>query len=386
MKIMNYIAVLSSIIFALTACNEKSSPVLGDDDLGRTVRFGGQANDNLWHEEAGTIEIPLIFENGASMERMISGKLFIDSLFGGCTEADFVLETTEFSTAGDETLKVKVMLKDNDTLGDWGFRLNFRDLRNVQAVSKSYEVNVKDDERILGFSEKTYEVNEGSSLSLQVMMKGGTARDLTPLVVEVIEDGTTALPEQYTFPTSITPISAGEASQTISLATHRHPTRNDLKLKIKISTTIGATSPGKILADESSVCEVIIRNIDRFVAFKTSEFAGIYEGTCSVPIVSSGFDQDVVAHVKIKSSNLGVDGCELISSSVTIPAGMKSGSVQLKLNEAPTPDTRIVLEIETLIVGQSEDNSLLDPDRFTCICKVPDMAEFSMARVDRKGR
>lgn len=176
---------------ALVGLDSICKVTIEDDDLDRSVRFGRPEGDGLWHEEAGEIEIPLIFENGASTERMISGRVVVDSIYG-CTNDDFTIVEPEFTTAGNETLKLKIKLKDNEDFGEWGFRLAFRDLKNVRAAEKDYVVEVKDDERILGFGELTYEVNEGEALTVTVALKGGNALERTPVQVEVIPDGTTA--------------------------------------------------------------------------------------------------------------------------------------------------------------------------------------------------
>lgn len=120
---------------ALVGLDSICKVTIEDDDLDRSVRFGRPEGDGLWHEEAGEIEIPLIFENGTSTERMISGRVVVDSIYG-CTNDDFTIVEPEFTTAGNETLKLKIKLKDNEDFGEWGFRLAFRDLKTYGQLKR----------------------------------------------------------------------------------------------------------------------------------------------------------------------------------------------------------------------------------------------------------
>lgn len=352
-----------------------------DEDLNRTVRFGGPENDTVWREEAGILEIPLIFEGGTSDEKMITGKITADSLFGGCTNEDFTLETTEFSTTGDAILKVKIKVKDNEAFGDWGFRLNFRELKNVSAITQTYAVRVKDDERILGFKQTAYEVEEGKPILISTFLKGGAAQNHIPISVEVVANGTTALPEQYTMPVTFNQILKGTSTSNFTVRTHQNATREDCVLKLKVFTTAGTASPEKILQDESFECSITIKNTDKSIGFLQSEFFWIAKDTYSIPFTSSGFDTDALVYVKIKSSTLGAGGCELVGNNFTIPAGQKSGNIALKINKEMTPDDRITLEIEKVVFnGTGEDNSLINPDKATAVCRMP-----GTERIDRTG-
>lgn len=321
-----------------------------DDDLDRSVKFGSPEGDGLWHEEAGEIEIPLIFENGASEERMISGQVIVDSIFG-CTNDDFEIIEPEFTTAGNETLKLKIKVKDNDAFGEWGFRLAFRNLKNVRAADKNYVVNIKDDERILGFGASTYEVNEGSALNVTIALKGGNAAERIPVQVEVVPDGTTAEQSQYKLPENINPIYVNNAATTFSLPTYQHSSKEDRVIKLRVSTTAGANTPNKILTDESTECLVTIKNTDRSIGFGSNEMTAPWLGKIQVPIVLADVKEDVIVSVKAKAETL--EGATLTingqapSETVVVPiaANTLTKYVELDLKNLKNADQKITLEI-----------------------------------------
>lgn len=346
---------------ALVGLDSICKVTIEDDDLDRTVRFGRPEGDGLWHEEAGEIEIPLIFENGTSTERMISGKVVVDSIYG-CTNDDLTILEPEFTSAGNETLKLKIKLKDNEDFGEWGFRLAFRELKNVRAAEKNYVVEVKDDERILGFSAPTYEVNEGEALTVTVALKGGNALERIPVLVEVVEDGTTADPAQYTMPGTFNPIYANNSTTTFSLRTHQHASKEDRVVKLRVSTTVGANSPGKILTDESTECLVTIKNTDRSIGFGGSEMTAPWLGKIQVPVILADVDETVVLYVQAKAetidgANLTINGSDPSQSIlVTIPANTPTSYIEVDLKNLKNADQKITLEI-TDVRGEGTVNN-----------------------------
>lgn len=341
---------------ALVGLDSICKVTIEDDDLDRSVRFGRPEGDGLWHEEAGEIEVPLIFENGASTERMISGRVVVDSIYG-CTNDDFTIIEPEFTTAGNETLKLKIKLKDNEDFGEWGFRLAFRDLKNVRAAEKDYVVDIKDDERILGFSELAYEVNEGEALTVTVALKGGNALERIPVQVEVIPDGTTAEPDQYRLPQSLNPIYVNNAATTFSLTTYQHASKEDRVVKLRVSTTAGANTPGKILTDESTECIVTIKNTDRSIGFGSNEMTASWLGKIQVPVVLADVDEDVVLYVKAKAET--IDGATLTidgnapsqEALITIPANTTTKYIEVDLQNLKNADQKITLEITNVRGG-----------------------------------
>ena len=341
---------------ALVGLDSICKVTIEDDDLDRSVRFGRPEGDGLWHEEAGEIEIPLIFENGASTERMISGRVVVDSIYG-CTNDDFTIIEPEFTTAGNETLKLKIKLKDNEDFGEWGFRLAFRDLKNVRAAEKDYVVDIKDDERILGFSELAYEVNEGEALTVTVALKGGNALERIPVQVEVIPDGTTAEPDQYRLPQSLNPIYVNNAATTFSLTTYQHASKEDRVVKLRVSTTAGANTPGKILTDESTECIVTIKNTDRSIGFGSNEMTASWLGKIQVPVVLADVDEDVVLYVKAKAetidgATLTIDGNDPSQEAlITIPANTTTKYIEVDLQNLKNADQKITLEITNVRGG-----------------------------------
>lgn len=352
---------------ALVGLDSICKVTIEDDDLDRSVKFGRPEGDGFWHEEAGEIEIPLIFENGASTERMISGRVVFDSIYG-CTEDDFTIVEPEFTTAGNETLKLKIKLKDNEDFGDWGFRLAFRDLRNVRAAERNYVVEVKDDERILGFGQPTYEVNEGEALTVTVALKGGNAIDRIPVLVEVVPDGTTADPEQYRLPQSINPIYTNNAATTFSLPTYQHASKEDRVLKLRVTTTAGATTPGKILTDESIECLVTIKNTDRSIGFGSAEMTAPWLGKIQVPVVLADIAEDVVLSVKVKpetieGASLTIDGHDPLQEAlISIPANTTTKYIELDVKNLKNADQKITLEItnvrgNTVSMAEINDNT-----------------------------
>lgn len=341
---------------ALVGLDSICKVTIEDDDLDRSVRFGRPEGDGLWHEEAGEIEVPLIFENGASTERMISGRVVVDSIYG-CTNDDFTIIEPEFTTAGNETLKLKIKLKDNEDFGEWGFRLAFRDLKNVRAAEKDYVVDIKDDERILGFSELAYEVNEGEALTVTVALKGGNALERIPVQVEVIPDGTTAEPDQYRLPQSLNPIYVNNAATTFSLTTYQHASKEDRVVKLRVSTTAGANTPGKILTDESTECIVTIKNTDRSIGFGSNEMTASWLGKIQVPVVLADVDEDVVLYVKAKAetidgATLTIDGNDPSQEAlITIPANTTTKYIEVDLQNLKNADQKITLEITNVRGG-----------------------------------
>lgn len=341
---------------ALVGLDSICKVTIEDDDLDRSVRFGRPEGDGLWHEEAGEIEIPLIFENGTSTERMISGRVVVDSIYG-CTNDDFTIIEPEFTTAGNETLKLKIKLKDNEDFGEWGFRLAFRDLKNVRAAEKDYVVDIKDDERILGFSELAYEVNEGEALTVTVALKGGNALERIPVQVEVIPDGTTAEPDQYRLPQSLNPIYVNNAATTFSLTTYQHASKEDRVVKLRVSTTAGANTPGKILTDESTECIVTIKNTDRSIGFGSNEMTASWLGKIQVPVVLADVDEDVVLYVKAKAetidgATLTIDGNDPSQEAlITIPANTTTKYIEVDLQNLKNADQKITLEITNVRGG-----------------------------------
>lgn len=335
---------------ALVGLDSICKVTIEDDDLDRSVRFGRPEGDGLWHEEAGEIEIPLIFENGASTERMISGRVVVDSIYG-CTNDDFTIVEPSFTTAGNETLKLKIKLKDNEDFGEWGFRLAFRDLKNVRAAEKDYVVEVKDDERILGFGQPTYEVNEGETLTVTVALKGGNALERTPILVEVVPDGTTAEATQYRLPQTFNPIYVNNATTTFSLNTYQHASKEDRVVKLRVSTTVGANTPGKILTDESTECLVTIKNTDRSIGFGSSEMTAPWIGKIQVPIILADVDEDVVVYVKAKAetiegATLTINGNDPSQTAlVTIEANTLTKYLELDVKNLKNADQEITLEI-----------------------------------------
>lgn len=341
---------------ALVGLDSICKVTIEDDDLDRSVRFGRPEGDGLWHEEAGEIEVPLIFENGASTERMISGRVVVDSIYG-FTNDDFTIIEPEFTTAGNETLKLKIKLKDNEDFGEWGFRLAFRDLKNVRAAEKDYVVDIKDDERILGFSELAYEVNEGEALTVTVALKGGNALERIPVQVEVIPDGTTAEPDQYRLPQSLNPIYVNNAATTFSLTTYQHASKEDRVVKLRVSTTAGANTPGKILTDESTECIVTIKNTDRSIGFGSNEMTASWLGKIQVPVVLADVDEDVVLYVKAKAetidgATLTIDGNDPSQEAlITIPANTTTKYIEVDLQNLKNADQKITLEITNVRGG-----------------------------------
>lgn len=341
---------------ALVGLDSICKVTIEDDDLDRSVRFGRPEGDGLWHEEAGEIEVPLIFENGASTERMISGRVVVDSIYG-CTNDDFTIIEPEFTTAGNETLKLKIKLKDNEDFGEWGFRLAFRDLKNVRAAEKDYVVDIKDDERILGFSELAYEVNEGEALTVTVALKGGNALERIPVQVEVIPDGTTAEPDQYRLPQSLNPIYVNNAATTFSLTTYQHASKEDRVVKLRVSTTAGANTPGKILTDESTECIVTIKNTDRSIGFGSNEMTASWLGKIQVPVVLADVDEDVVLYVKAKAetidgATLTIDGNDPSQEAlITISANTTTKYIEVDLQNLKNADQKITLEITNVRGG-----------------------------------
>ena len=347
---------------ALVGLDSICKVTIEDDDLDRTVRFGRPEGDGLWHEEAGEIEVPLIFENGASPERMISGRVVFDSIYG-CTEDDFTIVEPEFTTAGNETLKLKIKLKDNEDFGEWGFRLAFRDLKNVRAAERNYVVEVKDDERILGFSQPTYEVDEGQALSMTIALKGGNALERIPVQVEVIPDGTTAEQSQYTLPQTFNPIYVNNSTTTFSLNTYQHASKEDRVVKLRVTTTAGATTPGKILTDESMECLVTIKNTDRSIGFGSAEMTASWLGKIQVPIVLADIAEDVVVNVKAVSfegATMTIEGNDPSQEAiVAIPANTTTKYIEIDLKNVKNADQQIILEITNIrgnSVGMAELN------------------------------
>lgn len=335
---------------ALVGLDSICKVTIEDDDLDRSVKFGRPEGDGLWHEEAGEIEIPLIFENGASTERMISGRVVVDSIYG-CTNDDFTIVEPEFTTAGNETLKLKIKLKDNEDFGEWGFRLAFRDLKNVRAAEKDYVVEVKDDERILGFGAPTYEVNEGEALSVTIALKGGNAMERIPVQVEVVSDGTTADPSQYSLPQTFNPIYTNNSTTTFSLNTFQHSSKEDRVVKLRVSTTAGANTPGKILTDESMECLVTIKNTDRSIGFGSAEMTASWLGTIQVPVVLADIAEDVVLSVKAKAET--IEGATLTieendplqETLIPISANTTTKYINIDLKNLKDADQKITLEI-----------------------------------------
>lgn len=295
--------VIHKVEGALIGVDSVCKVVIVDDDLDRTLRFGKPEGDTIYHEEAGIIEIPLIFEGGKQPERMISGKLVVDSVYGCNPDHDFSLETTEFITAGDTTIRIKASLEDNETFGDWGFRLAVRDARNVRVVDRNVLVRVKDDERILGFASEQLVVDEGGAVNIPVALFGGNASNDIQYSVEVI-DGTTADDDQYTLPDRFNPIYPNASGSSFALKTFRTAVREDRIVKLRISTTDGASSPGKILYDKTQECSVVIRNTDASVGF-TQKTVGFWFGeSVRVPLTVAGIENDILVYVKVKESSL----------------------------------------------------------------------------------
>lgn len=340
-----------------------------DEDIDRTVRIGQPAGDGTWAEEAGTIEIPLIFENGEWPERMISGKIAIRDLVG-CTQDDVTLETTSFETAGNETLKVKVRLRDNETFGDWSFRLDLQDLVQVRLVGDDV-IHVRDDERILGFAQAAYEVDEGSSVNLSTMLKGGGARSNVPIRIEVVADQTTATPDLYTLPASYDDIAAQGDASSFVLRANKSAALRDVVLVLKVSSTAGASTPGKILYDDTQTCRVTIRNTDSFVRFAATTLTGVAApGVYDIALETSGYDEAMVVYVEASSATtMSAGSFSIRQKFVTFSAGAKSGRIQLELSEALKADEQIVIEITRVLGESGMMNDEVDPDAKAIVCR-----------------
>lgn len=342
-----------------------------EDDLDRTVRFGTpDTPDKQYHEEAGTIEIPLIFEGGVAADRMISGSLLVDSVFG-CSKEDFELQTPVFTAAGNETVKIKVKLKDNETFGDWGFRLAFRDLKNVRALEKSGMITIKDDERILGFREVDLEVKEGEPVKIPVTLSGGKALTDINWKVEVMTDGTTADPAQYELPASFTKIYKGTETSEFTVRTKQHVSRENRRLRLRISATggVGSSSPGKILYTETSECNLTILNTDASIGFDNKSMAFWFEETVKVPVVVAGLTGDALVYVKARAGSFegaaftinGRPGSE--EAFVVIPDGNTTAYLDVNISKVKNAKP-VILEI-TRVAGDGISEDDINPEART---------------------
>lgn len=338
-----------------------------EDDLDRTLRFG-HPEEGYYHEEAGIIEIPLILEGGVSEERPISGQIAVES-YTDCTEEDFKLLTKEFSSAGNDTVKIRVALKDNEDFGDWGAKLILRGLKNVRALDKGVQVNVKDDERIFRFTQTALEIGEGEPLNIQVSLEGGKALTDIPWKVEVLEEGTTADAAQYSLPSSYLQMYKGTSTAEFTLKTFRHSSRNDRIVKLKLSATngVGAASPGKILYDESMVCTVVIKNTDASVGFGVPDVATWFNQTVKVPVVTAGIEGDAVIYVQSKGTTaygavFSINGTTYQGHAipVSVPGG---GSIELEvvLNSVTRQEVPVELEISS-VAGSGITDDDIDPE------------------------
>lgn len=338
-----------------------------EDDLDRTVRFEGPKDG--CHEEAGEVEVSLIFEGGVSEERMISGSIRLDSLVN-CTAEDLELLTTSFSTAGDDTVKVSLKLKDNEEFGDWSAKLMLGGLKNVRAIDKDFLVSVKDDERKLGFADTVaVEVEEGSNVTIKLKLDGGNADVDIPWKVEVVEDSTTALPEQYDLPTSFLKMYKGLATAEFTLKTNQHESRNDRILKLKVSATdgVGESSPHKIHY-ENDVITVVIKNTDGSIGLGTERTLGALIGRpVKVPVVVAGVDGDAVVYISPKEGTadgaaLSINGSDYSGQPIAVPiAGGKSKDIDVVLKSITHQNIPVELEISQ-VAGEGVSDSDIDPE------------------------
>lgn len=343
-----------------------------EDDLDRTLRFGKPEN-GYYPEEAGIIEIPLILDGGYSEERLVSGQIAVES-YTNCTEEDFKLLTKDFSSGGNDTVKIQVAVKDNEDYGEWGAKLIVRGLKNVRALDKSLQVDVKDDERIFRFTNTSLEIDEGEPLNIQVSLEGGYALVDIPWTVEVIADETTADAAQYTLPTSRLPVYKGTATGEFTLKTFRHNSRNDRVVKLRLSAIneVGVTSPGKILYDENAICTVTIKNTDASVGFGEPKMETWFNKTIKVPLVTAGITGDVVVYVQPKGTSaegavFSINGTNYQGNPIPVTtSGSGRTELEVVLKSAANQEVPVELEIAS-IAGSGITNEDIDPETQTIV-------------------
>lgn len=344
-----------------------------EDDLDRILRFGKPAGDGLYHEESGQLEIPLIFEGGRSAERLVCGKIALDSLFN-CTADDVTLLTQSFTTAGDSTVKVLVKVKDNEDFGEWGFKLVLSDLKNVRAVSRDARIDVKDDEREFGFAQTEWEVSEGENLNMEIAVKGGAALMDLPWTLEVVEGETTAEQVQYELPSSFVRIVAGQTKGTFTLKTFRHDSRNDrvLKLRLVLLNNVGTSSPKKVLMKDE-VCTVTIKNTDASIGFGEQKMnAWLVKEEVEVPVVLADISKTAMVYFQPKGGD--AKGIEFSIEGIPytgepIPVVFQDGiskNIKVKIESVTDPLNGEPLELEIASVGgDGATNDDIDPETRT---------------------
>lgn len=343
-----------------------------EDDLDRTLRFGKPKN-GYYPEEAGIIEIPLILDGGYSEERLVSGQIAVES-YTNCTEEDFKLLTKDFSSGGNDTVKIQVAVKDNEDYGEWGAKLIVRGLKNVRALDKSLQVDVKDDERIFRFTNTSLEIDEGEPLNIQVSLEGGNALLDIPWTVEVIADETTADAAQYTLPTSSLPVYKGTATGEFTLKTFRHNSRNDRVVKLRLSAIneVGAASPGKILYDENAICTVTIKNTDASVGFGEPKMETWFNKTIKVPLVTAGITGDVLVYVQPKGTSaegavFSINEANYEGKPLPVTtSGSGRTELEVVLKSATNQEVPVELEIAS-IAGSGITNEDIDPETRTIV-------------------
>lgn len=281
--------VIRDVQGALHGADSICSITVLEDDLPRTISFGELEEGELYREEAGSLEIPLVLTGGKAADRMINGSISLDSVFNftseGITLDDVTLETTKFTSAGDETLQVKVKVKNNDTFGEWGFKLSVKGVTaagGVKILNGNLIVNVKDDERVLGFKTTDTIIDEGEPLPVYVYLNGGKAMKELKYKVEV-DGNTTAESSQYTLPGTFLPIYAGNDKGDFNLGTTPNPSKSDKILKLRIIAEDGY-APGKIIYHDSQFLTVTIRNLDNSIGFANSEMSCRINQAAIVPI------------------------------------------------------------------------------------------------------
>lgn len=375
---------------ALIGLDSLVKVVINDDDLDRTVKLTELTEGKTYNEDDGTIEIPMVFAGGKSSERMIRGKIVVDSIFG-CERTDFTIENAEFETKGDETINLKIKLKDNDKFGEWGFRLVFRDIHNVRALDKNFIVNIKDDERELSFENKVYEVNEGESVSIKAILKGGKALMDIPLELSVVEGETDADPSQYELPKSTIKMYKGFTETDIVIKTIKHNSRADKKLRLRISTSVGKESPKKVI-DKDVEVDIIIRNTDASIGFGIKDYGDIVKsGTeVEVPISVAGVKEGVLIYFETETDMAATD-YNVSSNFIRVPKGETSGMFKFRLNRIQDVHRTVKFKIVRVVMDESgENNDLINPEIQEKTIDIKGLEDFKVSdigveRIDRSA-
>lgn len=336
-----------------------------NDDLDRVVSFG----NTEWsvNEDVGTGHLPMTLNGGVDATKLVSGSIIIDSVFGGCTESDFVIENPTFKSAGNEEIIFNIKIKDNKKFGQWGVRLAFRELTNVRVANKHLLVNVLDDERKIALEKKSFTFSEDtSSIQVKVNLLGGVARE--DMYFDIVPTNITTVSDQYVVDKRLV-INQGTDYGTFTFSPKQHASKENRELELKLTS-----DNEKVLPSDENTCKIIIRNTDQSVGFGQTE-SYVYD----MPIELSAFKEPVAVKFVIDAP-AGTDcsltnsaGSLLSDNTLSIVPGTTKTNVKLKINSTTSLEKmlEIVVRISKIeVAGTDKTDNVLNAARTTCTAKL----------------